>query len=213
MKSFSPIALALVCAVLFVLLIMIKHSDNARHDVDTGSIADFSNRLDSAQLQIATRDGSLVIVSNHLVEISAAAANVSNQLADADARLASDAQQITNLNGQVAALETGNQTLQTAMDHQVADLTNQMAGLTAQCALTQSNLDQVGRAYALLDNRLRRDVAERVVIERKFNNPAELQAQAGKLKNNPSVTISADTIYAGLDVEVKSNQVHVIAPN
>jgi hypothetical protein len=34
-----------------------------------------------------------------------------------------------------------------------------------------------------------------------------------KLKKNPAEAISAESIYAGLDVEVKSNQLHVISPN
>ena len=56
-------------------------------------------------------------------------------------------------------------------------------------------------------------MAERVVVERKFNNPSELQAQMQYLKKHPAGVISADSIYAGLDVEVKSNAVHVISPN
>jgi len=41
-----------------------------------------------------------------------------------------------------------------------------------------------------------------------------LQAQMQKLKKNPADVISSESIYAGLDVEVKSNgTVHVIAPD
>jgi hypothetical protein len=93
------------------------------------------------------------------------------------------------------------------------DLTNQLAGLARQMALTQTNLVQANKNHALLENRLRRDVAERMVVERKFNNPLELQAQIQNLKTNPAVVISAESIYAGLDVEVKSNAVHVISPD
>jgi hypothetical protein len=93
------------------------------------------------------------------------------------------------------------------------DLTNQLAGLARQMALTQTNLVQANKDHALLENRLRRDVAERMVVERKFNNPLELQAQIQNLKTNPAVVISAESIYAGLDVEVKSNAVHVISPD
>jgi len=56
-------------------------------------------------------------------------------------------------------------------------------------------------------------VAERVVVERKFNNPPELKAQLENLKQNPAGVISAEGIYAGLDVEVKSNSFHVISPD
>jgi hypothetical protein len=61
---------------------------------------------------------------------------------------------------------------------------------------------------------LRRDVAERVVMERKFNNILKLQEQIQLLKENPVETISLDRIYTGLDVEVKSNgSFHVLSPN
>jgi hypothetical protein len=53
-----------------------------------------------------------------------------------------------------------------------------------------------------------------VVVERKFNNAPELQAQLAGLKQHPAREISAEKIYAELNVEVLSNGVaHVIAPN
>jgi hypothetical protein len=50
-------------------------------------------------------------------------------------------------------------------------------------------------------------------VERKLNNPSELQAQVQKLKQHPAEVISAEGILAGLDVEVTSNKFHVISPN
>jgi chromosome segregation ATPase len=116
-------------------------------------------------------------------------------------------EQITNLNQQVAAAESENQTFV----QRFMDLTNQMAGLTSQIASNEAGLNQANKDYALLENCLRRDVAERVVAERKFYNPLELQTQMQKLKKNPAEAISAENIYRGLDVEVKSNgTLHVI---
>jgi septal ring factor EnvC (AmiA/AmiB activator) len=107
-------------------------------------------------------------------------------------------------------MESENQTL----GRRVMDLTNQVAGLTSQIALTEASLNQANKDYALLENRLRRDVAERIVVERKFNNLSELQAQMQKLKKNPADVISSESIYAGLGVEVKSNGTfHVISPD
>jgi hypothetical protein len=76
-------------------------------------------------------------------------------------------------------------------------------------------LVQFRKDYGLLQNRLQRDVGERLVIERKFNNPEALQAQLVKLKEyGGSFDVTADKIYSGLDVEVRSNGVaHVIAPD
>jgi chromosome segregation ATPase len=191
-----------------------KSGDNAQHENDAGAIADFSNRLDSAQMQIAAGNGTILTFSNSLNESQSAALAFSNQLTEAQSTIALDAEQITNLNRQVAGVESENQTL----GDRVMDLTNQMtvqiASLTRQIALTQTNLDQANKNYALLENRLRRDVAERLVVQRKFYNLAELQAQIQSIKDDPFVQqISEQSIYAGLDVEVQSNSFHVISPN
>ena len=216
MKEYLSTILTLLCAVLVIAFIVVKHFDNVQHDTDAGSITDFSNRLDSAQIQIGTYVGTLLTVSNtldatsnSLVEYRSAATAFSNQLADAKSAIALDTDQITNLTRQIADSSSENQTL----SGRVMDLTNQVAALTGQVALTQSNLDMANKNYALLENRFRIDVAERVVVERKFNDPWELQSQIQNLKAHPAGVISADSIYAGLDVEVKSNTFHVIAPN
>ena len=172
-----------------------------------------ANRLDTAQGQILVRDGYLLTLSNSLAECTSASVALSNQLTEAQSTLALQTEQITNLNRQIAAATTENQTL----NQHVVDLTNQMtsqiAALTSQIALTETNLAQANKDYVLLENRFRIDVAERVVVERKFNNPLELQAQMKYLKANPAAVVSAQSIYAGLDVEVKSDRFHVISPN
>ncbi len=208
MKQYSSIALALVCTVLVISLIVVKRGDNAQHENDAGALAGCSNQLTLAQAQITGCHEMILALSNRLDESLSASLAASNHLAEAQSAMALDAEQITNLTGQVAAVESEKQTL----DQRVLDLTNQTAGLTRQIALTGAGLDRANKDYALLENRLRRDVAERVVVERKFNNPLELQAQMQNLKKHPAEVISAGSIYAGLDVEVKSNAFHVIAP-
>lgn len=207
-------ALALVCAALVIFLIVMKSGDNTQHESDATAIADFSNRLDTAQSQLTLYEGKLLVFSNRLNESQSAWLNFSNRLLDADATVARDLEQITNLNRQIAAMILENQT----SSQHVMDLTNQMtsqvAALTEQTALAETALNQANTNYALLENRLRRDVAERLVIQRKFYNRAELQAQLDRLQNDPFVPqISEHSIYAGLDVEVRSNSFHVISPN
>jgi chromosome segregation ATPase len=210
MKQYLSIVLALACTALVISLVVIKRGDNAQHETDAGAIADFSNRLDSAQMQIATGKGTILTLSNSLDESRSASSVFSNHLVEAESALALDTEQITNLTRRVAEMESENQTLGQTLGRRVMDLTNQMAGLTMQIALTETNLNQANKDYALLENRLRRDVAGRVVVERKFNNPSELRAQIQKLKKNPAGVISADNIYTGLDVEVTSNLLHVV---
>ena len=209
MKQYLTTLLTLVCAVLIAALFVIKGGDNAQQEKDAGAIADYSNRLDSAQTQLTSCNATILTLSNRLDESRSASLTFSNHLVEAGSTIARTTEQITNLTQHVAEVESENQTL----SRQVMDLTNQMAGLTSRIALTETNLNQVNKNYALLENRLRRDVAERVVVERKFNNPLELQTQTQYLKKHPAAVISADSIYAGLGVEVTSNAFHIISPN
>ncbi len=213
MKQYLPIALTLACAVLVISLVMVKHSDNAQHESDVAVITDYSNRLDSAHTELAIGNGKMLTLSNSLDVTSSAALTFSNQLMEAQATVAKDAGQITNLNLRVAGAESENQTLKTRVTDLSSQMTNQVTSLTQQLNATKASLDQANKDYALLENRFRIDVAERVVAERKFNNPSALQAQIQNLKQNPAEVISAQSIYAGLDVEVKSDRVHVITQN
>jgi chromosome segregation ATPase len=213
MKQYLSIVFAFACTVLVISLVVMKRGDNAQHESDAGMIADFSNRLDSAQLQIAFCNGTMLTLSNSLDESRAASLTFSNQLMEAQSAIALYTEQITNLNRQFAGAESENQTLNQRIVDLNNQMTNQIAGLTNQIASIQASLDQAKIDYALLENRFRRDVAERIVVERKFNNPQELQAQLENLQRNPAAVITADSIYAGLDVEVKSNKFHVISPN
>ena len=208
MKHYLSTTLALACTVLVILLIVIKRGDDAQHENDAGALTGCSNQLTLAQAQIIGCNQMMLALSNRLDESLSASSASSNQLMEAESNMVLDTEQITNLTRRVAEGESGKQ----ALDQRVTDLTNQMAGLTSQIASNQASLDQANKNYALLENRLRRDVAERVVVERKFNNPSELLAQMQNLKKHPAEAISADSIYAGLDVEVQSNAFHVISP-
>jgi len=213
MKTYLSAVLALVCTGLVISLVVMKRADNAQHETDAGAIADFSNRLDSAQTQIAIYKGTMDVISNSLDESRSASLTFSNRLTEAESTLALSTERLTNLNRHVAEVESENKTLGQTLGRRVTDLTNQVASLTNQLALTQAGLDSANKNYALLENRLRVDVAQRAVVERKFYNLAELQAQIQYLESHPPEAISADSIYAGLGVEVKSNTVHVISPD
>lgn len=212
MKSLLSTALGLACVLLIISVVVVKQGDNARHQKDLGAITDYSNRLDSAQTQLAIYDGMTIDLSNRLAQCHSASLTLSNQLTQTIVR---NAEQITNLNQQVAAMTSENQTL----NGRIVNLTNQLTGIHQQLALTKASLNQTNQVlikarkdYGLLENRLRRDVAERVMVERKFNNLSEVQAQAEQLKQHPARQISAASILAGLDVEVNSNGTfHVLA--
>lgn len=217
MKHALSIMLAIGCVALVIALIDVKHGDNARHDADTADTATFSNKLDTAELDLATYRGSLIIFSNHLNESRATVLEFSNQLAGAQSAVTTGAEQITNLTRQVAAAAAD----KLALDQRIAGLTNQIAALTQQIGALQANLAETNnllvearQQFSLLEDRFRRDVAERVVAERKFNNLHELQAQLESLKKNPAAAISAERIYAGLNVVVQAGgSFHVTVTN
>jgi len=212
MKHFLTVALALVCLGAVISVVVMKRGADAQHETDAGTIADYSNQLDSARIQIAFCTGTMLTLSNRLDASRSESLTFSNQLTEADSIVARDAEQATNLTLRVAELESENQMFQ-ALGQRVVDLTNQITGLNGQLASATTNLARADKDYALLENRLRRDVAERLVVERKFYNLPALEAQMERLKTIPGGEVSAESIYAGLEVEVKSNAVHVIAPN
>jgi len=216
MKSYLTPTLAVVSVLLAVVLFITKRSDNAQMEADAGAFADCSNRLETAQSQLTARGEQMVLLSNRLDECQSASATLSNRLTEAQSTLALQTEQITGLNRQVVETAAENRDL----SRRVTDLTNQVAALTGRIADTEASLSrtnadlvQLHKDYALLENRFRCDVAERVVAERKFNNLAEVRAQLKKLMKYPTPWVTPQSVYAGLDVEVKSNgTVHVISP-
>lgn len=174
------------------------------------ALADCSNRIESAQAQIAEKNLALGQCSNRLDESSASLVSLSNQLAAAQAALPPKSEEISRLTGQLTAVQTEKK----IGEEELARCTNQLAAVSEKLAATAAQLDQAGKDYALLDNRFHRDVAERVVLERKFNRIPELEAQRVRLQTNAGQWATEKNIYDSLDVEVKPNGVaHVIAPN
>jgi chromosome segregation ATPase len=217
MKTILLVVLGIVSLALAVTLYLTKQGDSAQHTTDGAAILDLSNELSTAQAQYAANSDTIITLSNSLAQAQSGSLALSNQLADAQSSLSRNADQIASLNTKVTEIETTNQ----AINQQATALAGQVTALTQQLSLTQTNLAGVNEAlaqandqYSLLENRFRINVAERVVMQRKFYNPRELQKQLDSLKNFPSVEVSDDMIYAGLDVEVRSNGTfHVIKPN
>jgi len=216
MKQYLSIAAVTVSVILAIAFFLTKRSDNAQHDTDVASITDFSNRLDLAQTQISIRNGNLIILSNTLAECTSAALSFSNRLAEAQSSLALQSEKISDLTRQVTSATSENQKL----GQNIADLNSRVATLTNQLASTQASLDRTNqdlvqsqKDYAKLENRFLRDVAERVVVERRFNSYLDVKAQLKKLETTPTPIATPESIYAGLNVLVRSNgTAYVISP-
>lgn len=216
MKNKLSITLALVAVLLVVVLVVMKNSDNSLLTTANDAITDYSNRLDSAQANFANSINAFISVSNNLNECETTALTVSNELTAAQAMLATQSGQMTDLHRQLTAADLEQQTLAANL----MDLTNQLLVLNQKIAQTQTSLTQTNdslvqlrKDYALLQNRFQRDVAERVVVERRFNDLLEVQKQEQRLLTRPAAEVSDASIYADLNVEVTSNGIaHVIAP-
>jgi chromosome segregation ATPase len=220
MKHLPGVILGLVCLALVVSLFVSKQKNDAQHQQDAGAIISASNLLSSCQTEVAGFKERALTLSNSLETCQSTSLTLSNQLIEAksafatakerlDRQITEFNRQVTDLNRQTAQWETEKQ----ASSERIADLTRQLAELTNQIASARASLFEANKDYALLDNRFRRDVAERVIVERKLNNRAELKAQLEYLLWNPSKEISEDRIREGLNVVVgKSNLCYVIAP-
>ncbi len=208
MKPYVSVIFAVACIVLAIGLFFTKQSATSQREADTVVINDYSNRLDMATMQIVGRDGALLNLSNRLEQTLVDTVSLSNQLSAAASSLARHSDLFTNLTAELTGLKADKVTL----EHSVTDLKDQLDGVKQQFSASQASLKETNNALidtrkqnALISDRLRQDVAERLLAERKFANPAELQSQIKKLQTNPTKEISLQSIYAGLDVEVRSN--------
>ena len=214
MKHLLPVILGLLCVGLAIALFGSKRDNDAQHEKDAETITSASNILSSAWKEVAAIKVNVSTLSNQLETSQSTSLTFSNQLIEAKSAFAAakeaSERQITDLKGQsTQQLETEKQ----ASSQRIAELTNHISHLTNQIASAQATLFQASKDYALLENRFRRDVAERVIVERRFNNRQELRAQLENLQWNPTREISEDRIREGLNVVVgKSNQCYVIAP-
>ena len=217
MKHLLSVILGLVCLGLVASLFVIKQNNDSRHEKDAEAIFTTSNLLSSCQTEAAAFKERALTLSNSLETCQSTSLTFSNELIEAKSAFASAKEgldrQIADLNGQITRQTTQSETEKQASSERIADLTHQLAELTNQIASTRASLLQANTNYVLLENRFRRYVAERVMVERKFNNRKELQAQLEYLLWNPSREISEDRIREGLNVVVgKSNLCYVIAP-
>ena len=217
MKHLSSVILGLVCLGLAVFLFVSKRNNDAQHESDAEAITNASNLLSSCQTEVAAFKGEAITLSNRLETCQSTSLTFSNELTEAKSALATTKEgldrQITDLNRQITRQTSQSETEKQASNERIADLANQNAELTNQIASARASLLQANKDYVLLDNRFRRDVAERVIVERKFNNRTELKAQIEYLLWNPSKEISEDRIREGLNVVVgRSNLCYVIAP-
>jgi predicted nucleic acid-binding Zn-ribbon protein len=194
--------LAVACCGLVVALVALKHQADTQQAADASTIGDFSNQIVSAKLHIEDLNQANLNLNNDLATNRQVSLALSNQLAETAGALAATTaslqgaqQRITNLNDRVADLEAQNQVL----DQRANSLSNTIAALDTQIALTQMKLAASQTNNAFLEAQLNQQIAQRKALEAKFNDLAEVRAQVRKLRNDLLIARRLEWMREGID--------------
>jgi septal ring factor EnvC (AmiA/AmiB activator) len=194
--------LAAACVGLAVVLIVVKQSADTQRQQAVNAISEFSNQLDKATTSLndlrqvnLTLNSDLATNRAATLELSNNLALTSNTLAGAETSLQTAQQQITNLNDRVTQLQARNQEL----DQQVGSLSNTIASLDTQITLTQMQLATTRTNNTFLESELKKQVAQREELERKFNDLKTVRTQVHKLKTDALVARRLEWIREGID--------------
>jgi len=185
------IVLAAVCIGLLIALFATKKAADEQRKNDSASILQFSNELVTAHTSIDDLNQVNLMLTNDLASLHQTVAALSNNLAETSnalsttkTSLATDESQIVNLNGRITDLEAQNK----ALDDRATELTNRIAELDALIAVTQHKLASSETDNAFLTAELQKQLAQKIELERKFNDLNVVRAQVKKLRDELFVT-------------------------
>jgi predicted RNase H-like nuclease (RuvC/YqgF family) len=194
--------LAVACIGFAVALVAVKRQADAQQKDSANTIVDFSNQIDKANIHIEDLSQANLTLNNDLATNRQVSLALSNQLVEAATTLATTAvslqgaeQQITNLNDRITGLETQNQEL----DRRATSLSNTIAALDEQISATRAKLASSETNNAFLDRELKRQIAERAELERKFNDLAQVRAQVRKLRDDLLIARRLEWMREGVD--------------
>ena len=142
MKTKTGIIVLVVVAVgLLIALFATKKQADDQHVKDATAILEFSNQLDTANINLNDQRQVNLMLTNDLASTRQALESASNnlvqtsgELAGAKTEIESDMNQITNLNGRIGDLETQNK----ALDDRATMLSNNIVVLDAKIAATRA---------------------------------------------------------------------------
>ena len=194
--------LAVACIGFAVALVVLKHQADAQQAASNGTILDFSNQIVKAKINLEDLNQANLNLGNDLATNRQMSLALSNQLAETAGTLAATTvslqgaeQQITNLNDRITDLESQNQ----ALDQRANSLSNTIAALDTQIALTQMKLATSQTNNTFLAMQLQQQMAEKKKLEDKFNDLAEVRAQAHKLRDDLIIARNLVWMRAGID--------------
>jgi len=217
MKNFLTVLFGVAAVILAIALVVTKSNDNSQLSVASASLAECTNRLDEFVVKIGARETTISALSNHVAVLTVVTLENSNRLEQAQVALADRNRETTNLAAQVEQLTASKDTMARELgvaSNELTAVSVRLAAVESSLIVTNEALIKLQRDYATLGERLKQDVAERLVVERKFQNPSAIQEQLVALKKSPAGEITSDRIYAGLNVLVTSNgAVRILSPD
>jgi chromosome segregation ATPase len=187
------VILAVACAGLAIALFATKKQADDQHSTDVTSITQFSNQVvdvnehlkDLGQVNLtlsndlASSEQQLTLTVDQTVQLSNSLAAANATLEDTKTSLVSAEEQVTNLNNRIADLEAQNKLL----DTQAETLSNSLALLTTQIEDTKNQLAVSETNASFLQDELQKQLAEKAVLEHKFNDLDQLRTQVRKIKD------------------------------
>lgn len=189
------IILVVICVGMVIALVAEKSSADKQQKDDAYKISDFSNQLTSANISLDGLRQVNLILTNDLVAAQQTLTVLSNQYVATSVSLSNTTTALKTAQDQIADLESQNQ----ALDQQVLNMTNTIENLSAQISATQMKLVESETNNAFLENELKRQVAEKAELERKFNNLSTVRAQVRKLRDDLLIARRLEWMRAGTD--------------
>lgn len=196
MKSRLGIVVLIVIFVgMVVALVMEVNRADTRQKRDSETILDFSNQWATANINLDQLRQVNLILTNNLVAAQQTLTVLSNQYVATSVSLSNTTTALKSAQDQIADLESQNQ----ALDQQVTSMTNTIDNLSAQIAATQMKLVESETNNVFLESELKRQVAEKADLERKFNNLSQVRAQVRKLRNDLLIARRLEWMREGTD--------------
>lgn len=193
--TLGVIILLAVCVGLVVVLVAGKRSADVRQKKDAETIVDFSNQLTTANINLDDLRQVNLMLTNDLATGRQTLTVLSNQYVATSASLSNTAAALKTAQDQITDLEAQNR----ALDQQTMEMTNTIANLSGQITETQVKLVESETNNAFLESELKRQVAEKADLERKFNNLSQVRAQVRKLRNDLLVAQRLKWMREGTD--------------